>query len=76
MTAPELQTPGRLLIRIACPRCNVVSGIEAEVTASLVETTDMDGDVEAALSPKFRAQKIAHVCNQLTLDRETGEVLS
>ena len=64
---PEVQTPGRLLIRIACPRCKVVSGLEAEVTAVLHETTDMDGDVAAELKPRFKAQSISHICNQTTI---------
>lgn len=70
---PELQTPGRLLIRIACPRCKVVSGLEAEVTAVLHETTDMEGDVAAELKPKFKAQSISHLCGQTTLEYR-GEV--
>ena len=70
---PELQTPGRLLIRIACPRCKVVSGLEAEVTAVLHETTDIDGTVAAELKPRFKSQSIAHLCNQTVLPYR-GEV--
>jgi hypothetical protein len=67
-TMNELETPGKVLVRLACPECAVVSAVEMEVMAQLTTVRDMDGQQVAELRPKVKAQKVAHRCRQTTLD--------
>ena len=55
-------------VRVVCPECGQALQLDMEVTSEMVVTTDMDGDEMCILKPKVKAQKIAHVHNQRTLD--------
>jgi len=79
MNVPE--TPVGMSVRLVCPECRQALQVEYEVTSQLITSTAMDGITEKLLRPQFRGQKIAHTCNQTTIDdllvdRETGEVLA
>lgn len=67
MTADIIETPCTIPVGVVCPKCQQVLVLELEVTTSLVVTTDMDGDGEAVLKPKVKAQSILHDCRQTTL---------
>jgi hypothetical protein len=67
-TFTAVLTPGVVDCHLACPECGIVSVVPIEVMAELVSVKDMEGIKVAELKPKVKAKKIAHRCEQLTVD--------
>jgi hypothetical protein len=64
----EVETPGRVLVRMVCPECGVQQAAEIEVMAELKTSEELDGTKVSELAPKIKKQKVAHRCHQTTMD--------
>jgi hypothetical protein len=61
------ETPTTIAVRLVCPECSQALQVDMEIEAQLVVTGGFDGD-EKVLKAKVKAQKVGHVCRQMTLD--------
>ena len=62
------ETPAILPVRVACPECRQALVVELQVTAQLVEETDLDGIHRKTLKAKVKSNKLVHTCYQMTVD--------
>ena len=63
-----IKTPDAMLVRLVCPECGIEQTVEVEMAAQLTIVDELDGGKIAKLAPKMKAQKVAHMCQQLTVD--------
>lgn len=76
ITGPEpellIRAPARARIVLTCPDC----GADATIAASMFARRVKDSDGTITLALRVKAAKLAHGCDQLTLDAAaTGELV-
>lgn len=65
---PVLVAPCRVGVELCCPTCGAIYVIPASMGSRV--TRDSDGAGSIAL--RVRAEKVAHLCGQMTLDLSTA----
>ena len=66
---PVIVAPCRLGVELTCPTCGAIYTIPATLQARV--TRDSDG--AGSIGLRVRAEKVAHLCGQLTLELDAGD---
>jgi len=58
--------PCRIALELTCPTCGAVYSVPASIGVRVVQSDTGEG----SLGPRLKAERVAHLCRQLTLQLE------